>query len=729
MSSAPRFAAIAAANSRQPITFTRPTNGRGQPLSVTALFGRNTFNDARMQEKLPKSVYRRVREVIHGRAKLDRGDADAVAHAVKEWALDNGCTHFTHWFQPMTGTTAEKHDSFLTFDKDGVAIERFSGAALLQSEPDASSFPSGGMRSTFEARGYTAWDPSSPIFIMESPNGNTLCIPSAFISYTGEALDKKTPLLRSMAAINQAAGDLLVALGAPRERVVPTLGCEQEYFLIDRAYWALRPDLALGRRTVVGARPPKGQSLEDHYFGSISPRVLAFMQEVELELYKLGVPAKTRHNEVAPSQYEIAPIYSEANVGVDHNQVTMEILKRVAVRHEFQVLLHEKPFAGINGSGKHNNWSLDAGGENLLEPGDEPSENLRFLAVLASVLLGVFRYGGLLRASVATHGNDFRLGANEAPPAIMSVFLGSMLTRICDALASGEDLPANPQAAMLELGVASLPLVAKDNTDRNRTSPVAFTGNKFEFRAVGSTQNPAWPMTVMNTIVAEGMTQLTTWIAELGGGPTAAFKAIQRAIKESTPVRFDGNGYSEEWRTEAARRGLENLRKTPEALDVLKRTETVAVFRKHNVLSPPELESRYNVLSEQYVTSVGIEADAMRLLVDEMVLPAALAERGKLAEGLGPLMQLRKEGIDVDVDADRDRLSRLSSAIRQLRVARVDLDLALARAHSAEHHAHAFCHEVNPVLDRIREAVDALEGVTSDHNWPLPKYREMLFLV
>ncbi|HMV68666.1 MAG TPA: glutamine synthetase III, partial [Myxococcota bacterium] len=660
MSTQPRFDAISTANSRSVRVFDRPTDSDFLPLSVSEFFGRNTFSLEVMAKKLPKPIFKRVRAAIQEGHKLGRNEADAVAQAVKEWGLENGCTHFTHWFQPMTGSTAEKHDAFLTFDSDGSPIERFTGDALIQSEPDASSFPSGGMRTTFEARGYTAWDPSSPIFIMENPNGNTLCIPSVFISYTGEALDKKTPLLRSMEAIHKASVDLLGLLGSKVDRVVPTLGCEQEYFLVDRAYWGLRPDLAIGGRTVIGARPPKGQSLEDHYFGSIPPRVQAFMQEVETELYKLGVPAKTRHNEVAPAQYEIAPIFDVANVAVDHNQLTMEILRRVALRHDFKVLLHEKPFAGVNGSGKHNNWSLSADGENLLDPGQDPSANLRFLAVLASVLLGVHRHGGLLRASVATYGNDFRLGANEAPPAIMSVFLGDMLSRICDALASDRDLPANPSLAMIELGVSSLPHVAKDTTDRNRTSPVAFTGNKFEFRAVGSSQNPAWPMTVLNTIVADAMGQIGQWIREAGGGENAAFSAIKRAIKESSAVRFDGNGYSEEWVVEAARRGLPNHRKTPEALGELRRDGNVAVFVRNHVLTAAEVEARYNVLSEQFVKAADIETDLLRSFVDSTVVPAAIAEYRSLV-GLPEVVV-------------GDRAAALAALLAELRDGRAALD-------------------------------------------------------
>jgi glutamine synthetase len=710
-----RYDAIQTANSRGVRVFERPADNDGEALAVTDYFGRYTFNEAVMGQKLPKPVFKRYRACIHDGAKLGRADADIIAQAVKEWALENGCSHYTHWFQPLTGSTAEKHDAFLTYDSDGSPIERFTGDALIQSEPDASSFPSGGTRSTFEARGYTAWDPSSPMFIMENPNGNTLCIPSAFVSYTGEALDKKTPLLRSMEAINTATGELLKGLGLEPVRATPTLGCEQEYFLVDRAYWSLRPDLAISGRTVFGSPPPKGQSLEDHYFGAIPARVQAFMQEVECELYKLGVPAKTCHNEVAPGQYELAPIFKEANVAVDHNQLTMEVLRRVAQRHDFKVLLHEKPFAGVNGSGKHNNWSISAAGENLLDPGTDPKDNLRFLAVLASVLLAVKRYGGLLRASVATYGNDFRLGANEAPPAIMSVFLGDQLSRICDAIAQDSDLPGSATQAMLELGVSSLPQVAKDNTDRNRTSPVAFTGNKFEFRAVGSAQNPAWPMTVMNTIVSEAMTQIAAWIKEAGSGQDAAFTAIKRAIKESIGVRFDGNGYSDEWVVEAAKRGLPNHRKTPDALNELKADANVAVFVKHGVMSAGEVEARYNILSEQFVKAAEIEADLYASIVDGQILPAAFAEYTRLR--------------DLPPAVVGGRLAKLEGLLTALHAGRGDLDTALDKVHHSEVHDQAIVTYLGPVFEAIRAAVDGLEDLVSDDLWALPKYREMLFLV
>lgn len=715
-----RFSAVALVNSRQPRRVQRPVGANGKVQDVGELFGQKTFSLEQMADKLPRPIFKQLAATIEEGRQLDHPLAVSVAHAVKDWAVEQGCTHFTHWFQPMTGSTAEKHDAFLTFSKAGQAIERFTGDMLIQSEPDASSFPSGGMRSTFEARGYTAWDPSSPMFIMEGESGSTLCIPSVFISYTGHALDQKTPLLRSMAAVNKAAQKLLVAMGETSERVVATVGCEQEYFLIDRAYWALRPDLAIAGRTVVGANPPKGQSLDDHYFGAIPPRVLSFMQEVEQELYLLGVPAKTRHNEVAPCQFELAPIFREANVGVDHNQLISEVLRRVALRHDYKVIMHEKPFANINGSGKHDNWSLSTGGKNLLDPGKQPQENTRFLAVLASVLLGVQRYGGLLRASVASHGNDFRLGANEAPPAIMSVFLGETLTRICNGITAGTS-ERTPDQAKLTVGVDTLPAVAQDNTDRNRTSPVAFTGNKFEFRAVGSSQNPGWPTTVLNTIVSEGMDQITTWIAEAGGDKAAVMAAIRKALIESEAVRFEGDGYSDDWVTQAQAKGLKNLRTTPEALDELRLESVERVFGKHGVLSPEELLSRFKVQEEQYLTAVDIERDTLRLIVNETVMPAALAERGELAIGAKALADL---GLDCSIE--KERIALLNQAVLRLKT-RGDAVGELAVA--AGHDAHKVADTVVPALAEVRAVVDELEGLVSDGRWPLPKYRELLFTI
>lgn len=715
-----RFSAVATVNSRQPRQAQRPLRADGKVQGVGELFGQKTFSMDAMADKLPRSIFKQVKATIEEGRQLDHEVAVSVAHAVKEWAVEQGCTHFTHWFQPMTGSTAEKHDAFLTFGKDGRAIERFTGDMLIQSEPDASSFPNGGMRSTFEARGYTAWDPSSPMFIMEGESGSTLCIPSVFISYTGHALDQKTPLLRSMAAVDKAARKMLEALGEQPDRVIATVGCEQEYFLIDRAYWALRPDLAIAGRTVVGANPPKGQSLDDHYFGAIPPRVQSFMQEVEQELYLLGVPAKTRHNEVAPCQFELAPIFREANVGVDHNQLISEVLRRVALRHDYKVVMHEKPFADINGSGKHDNWSLSCGGKNLLDPGEQPQENLLFLAVLASVLLGVQRYGGLLRASVASHGNDFRLGANEAPPAIMSVFLGETLTRICRGITEGTT-EQTPDQAQLTVGVETLPAVAQDNTDRNRTSPVAFTGNKFEFRAVGSSQNPGWPTTVLNTIVSEGMDQITTWIADGGGDEAAVMDAIRKALIEAEPVHFEGDGYSEDWVTQAQERGLKNLRTTPEALAELCLPEVEAVFQKFGVLSPEELVSRFNVQEEQYLTAVEIERDALRLIVNEMVLPAAMAERAELAMGAQALA-----GLGLDMSVEKAAIEVLNEKIKCL-IARGEVvgELAVEAGHDAQ----AVAAKVVPALAAVREVVDELEGLLADGRWPLPKYRELLFMI
>ncbi len=728
MSVSARFAAISAATGRTPRIFERQIDG--QPVSrVSDYYGINTFTLARMGEKIPRGVVDQLGNAIAHGEKLDASIAEHVAQAVKDWAISRGATHFCHWFQPMTGSTAEKHDAFLDFDKTGRPIDKFTGTLLIQSEPDASSFPSGGIRSTFEARGYTAWDPTTPMFLMETPNGKTLCIPSVFVSYTGHVLDKKSQVLRSQEALNKQAVQLLANIGETPSYVVPTVGCEQEYFLLDRAYYALRPDLALANRTLVGAEPPKGQSLDDHYFGAIPARAQAFMQEVEFELYKLGVPAKTRHNEVAPSQFELAQIFTDASIAVDHNHLIMEVLRKVAARHDFRCLLHEKPYALVNGSGKHSNWSLrTAANENLLEPGDTPQDNLRFLAVLSSVLLGVHRYGGLLRASVAHHGNDFRLGANEAPPAIISVFLGATLTRIVDALCAGTVLPDNPTQAMIELGVAKLPQVTKDNTDRNRTSPFAFTGNKFEFRAVGSNQTPAIPVCALNTAVAEGMSQLSAWIQELGGGEEAVLKAIQKALVESTPTRFEGNNYADEWVVEAEGRGLKNLRTAPDALEELRDDANIALFVKHGVLSAAEVAARYNVRTEQFVTTVAIEVDILKGLVDTMILPAALEERAVLADAVGKVLALEAKGLRADASIERERFEAVTRLVSDLKEARQSLDTAVERVHGAPNEAMACVQQVVPAIETVREAVDGLENLVADARWPLPKYYEMLFL-
>ena len=702
--------------------------------SVSEIFGEKTFSTRCMQERLPKPVFEKLQDAIRRGQTLDRSVADVVAHAVKEWALASGATHFCHWFQPMTGLTAEKHDSFLTFDDDGVAIERFSGSQLIQSEPDASSFPSGGMRTTFEARGYTAWDPSSPIFIMDGPNGRTLCVPSVFISYHGEALDKKTPLLRSMKALNDAAMRMLKLFGNHKAtRVVPTVGPEQEYFLIDRAFAALRPDLISCGRTLLGARPPKGQQLEDHYFGSIKSRVQAFMQETEHELYKLGIPVKTRHNEVAPSQFETAPIFEEANVAADHNQIVMEVMRQVARRHDFALLLHEKPFDGINGSGKHNNWSMmDSEGKNLLEPGKSPRENLQFLAALMAVLRAVHHRAGLLRASIATSGNDHRLGANEAPPAIISVFLGDELTRILDAIDQNtHDHQDNTAERLIRLGIANLPEVAQDTTDRNRTSPFAFTGNKFEFRAVGSSASIAFPMTVLNTAVAESLVHVCEGIEahKEKGMPfdQAVMNVVRELISETKAVRFEGNNYAQEWVTEAAHRGLPNLARAPEALEQLVRPESIEVFVNQGVLTEEEVRARYHIYLERYLKDVEIEVDTLADMARTQVLPAAIAHQGMLAHSLEAVSRL-KGG-----KAPRTQTALLDACteeIEHLNQRLTSLEKLMAELESTEEkeRARRYAYEAVPAMLEVRKSCDRLEEMVSDALWPLPKYPEMLFL-
>ena len=708
-----RRVAVQIATSRPLRTITPQVDGEGRPLRTSQYFGCRVFNVERMKQRLPPEIFSRWSEMVERGAPLERTVADAIAHSVKEWALESGASHFCHWFHPMTGSTAEKHDSFLWFDNGGRPIEKFTGSMLLQSEPDASSFPSGGMRSTFEARGYTAWDPTSPMFLMDGPSGKTLVIPSAFLGYHGESLDEKAPLLRSMESLSRSASKLCAHLGSPVTRITATIGPEQEYFVIDKAYGALRPDLQVAGRTVLGAAAPKGQSLEDHYFGSIPPRVLAFMEEVEFELYTLGVWAKTRHNEVAPGQFELAPVFTEANVAADHNQLVMQTLRKVADRHGLAMLLHEKPFAGVNGSGKHVNWSMSTpAGDNLLEPGLNPAENLRFLAFLAATLLGVHRHAGVLRASIASHGNDFRLGANEAPPAIISVFLGSFLTQIVDGIVSGAVANLPPGQAMIKLGVARLPAIAKDNTDRNRTSPFAFTGNKFEFRAVGSSASISFPSACLNAAVADGIDQMLAWI-EAGDD---ALSAVRKALTESSPVRFDGNGYSAEWVTEAEGRGLPHARNTPDALAFLNTEAAKGLFERTHVLSRDELHSRYDVRLELYNKKVDIEADVLKELVDTCVIPSLIAECQAVAGVPSALAQ--------------HRAAALEAACAQVFAARTALDTALAGVPDGAilGTARYLCAAVVPAVATLRDACDLTEKLVADHRWSLPKYREMLFI-
>jgi len=625
------------------------------------IFGKQVFSLDQMRKTLPKSVYKKLVATIEKNEPLDAGIADAVAAVMRDWALSHGATHYTHWFQPLTGLTAEKHDSFLAPTSGGGAMAEFSGSALIQGEPDASSFPSGGLRTTFEARGYTAWDPASPAFIYRNQNGSVLCIPTAFCSWTGEALDKKTPLLRSLVALNKHAIRALKLFGTQAERVIATCGPEQEYFLIDRTFFMNRPDLLTCGRSLFGAKPPKGQELEDHYFGQIPERVLSYMLEVERELYLLGVPVKTRHNEVAPAQYEIAPIFEEGNVASDHQQLMMTTLHRIAPKYGMEALLHEKPFAGVNGSGKHLNWSMATDtGINLLDPGETPHENMQFLFFCTAVIRAVFQYGDLLRASVAHAANDHRLGANEAPPAIMSIFLGDQLTDIFQQLEQGK-AEASRKAGFMGLGVNGLPRLPKHAGDRNRTSPFAFTGNRFEFRAVGSSQSIAGPQVVLNTVVAESIDFMTSQLeAAIKGGETlekALQKLIAVVVKDSKAVLFDGDGYSEAWHREAEKRGLPHFRNTVDALPRFVEPKNVQLFEKYEVLSSRETHSRYDIYVEQYIKAINIEAETMASMARTMILPTALRYQEQLGSSVAAVqaigihseggMQLCKEVVEL----------------------------------------------------------------------------------
>ncbi|HTC58742.1 MAG TPA: glutamine synthetase III, partial [Solirubrobacteraceae bacterium] len=652
---------------------------------------------------------------------LDTSLADAVAQAMKDWAMEKGATHYTHWFQPLTGSTAEKHDSFYGPVGDGTAIAEFSGKELIQGEPDASSFPTGGIRATFEARGYTAWDPTSPAFILENPNGALLCIPTAFTSWTGEALDHKIPLLRSMDALSGAAIGALELLGVEdAQRVFTTTGCEQEYFLIDEQYFFERPDLVTTGRTLFGAKPPKGHELDDHYFGSIPERVLAYMLEVELELAKLGVPIKTRHNEVAPNQFEVAPIFENSNVGSDHQMITMQIMQNTARRYGLVCLLHEKPFAGVNGSGKHNNWSMGTDtGLNLLEPGDTPSENLQFLFFCAAVIQAVNKHQALLRASIANAGQDHRLGANEAPPAIISIFLGADLEKVFAAIESGKAQASKP-GSFLGLGTPVLPPLPLHGGDRNRTSPFAFTGNKFEFRALGSSQSPALPNTVLNTIVAESIDELADKLkTALKASGATLEKAVAKVVKEvwsaNKQIVFDGDGYSEEWHKEAEKRGLANLRTTPDALPWLVDKQTLAAFKKYKVLSKRELESRFEVFTEQYAVKINIESETAAQIARTMLLPAAVRH----------LNELKATGLDELVEEVEPLVKELQYAIVKLE----DANLSDNQPDGSAMKWATYMRDTTiPAMDDVRDVADRLEKLVADDLWPLPKYSEMLFI-
>lgn len=699
------------------------------------IFGRDVFSERVMRERLPRDVFRAVLSTIRKGVLLDASIADTVANAMKDWAMEHGATHYTHWFQPLTGSTAEKHDSFISPDGSGGAITEFSGGALVRGEPDASSFPSGGIRATFEARGYTAWDVTSPVFLVRSVSSVTLCIPTAFISYTGEALDKKTPLLRSIDAVSEQAMRLLRFFGADAgvSRVHTTCGAEQEYFLIDRRYYLGRHDLLLCNRTLFGAKPPKDQQLEDHYFGSIPERVQQFMTSCEAELYALGVPVKTRHNEVSPGQFEIAPVFETANVAADHQHLVMQVLRNHAPKFGLQCIMHEKPFAGVNGSGKHNNWSMATDtGVNLLDPQDETHTNMQFLAFLCAVIRAVDLHADILRASIASANNDHRLGANEAPPAIISIFLGDMLQDIVDQVEKGSP-SSTMKGGQLDLGARALLQIPQHTSDRNRTSPFAFTGNKFEFRAVGSSAAIAWPNTVLNTMVAESIEYITAQLEKAAGKDRteakvrAAVKSVLKdIIKEHKRVIFNGDNYDMAWHREAEKRGLPNFRNTVDALPSLVTKKAVALFKKYNVLSEVELEARYHTFLEQYSKQVTIEARTMTGMARTQIMPAAIKHQTSLA---GAVSATQNAG--VDCDDLRGELEGIVELVTRFHKKTVELEAALERhTHADDHFAHAkgLRDVVIPLMNDLRELGDELEVTVADDVWPLPTYREMLFV-
>lgn len=698
--------------------------------NVAEIFGSNVFNDAVMQERLPKKVYKELKKTIEEGKELDLATADVIAHEMKEWAIEKGATHYTHWFQPLTGVTAEKHDSFISApDKNGKVLMSFSGKELIKGEPDASSFPSGGLRATFEARGYTAWDCTSPAFVRQDAAGATLCIPTAFCSYTGEALDQKTPLLRSMEAINAEALRLLRLFGnTTSKRVTPSVGPEQEYFLVDKAKYLQRKDLIYTGRTLFGAMPPKGQELDDHYFGNIRQRIAAFMKEVNEELWKLGVTAKTQHNEVAPAQHELAPIYAECNVAVDHNQIVMKTLKMVACRHGLQCLLHEKPFAGVNGSGKHNNWSITTDdGINLLDPGTTPHENIQFLLVLACILKAVDTHADLLRESAADVGNDHRLGANEAPPAIISVFLGEQLEDVVEQLISTGEATHSLKGGKLETGVKTLPDLTKDATDRNRTSPFAFTGNKFEFRMVGSKDSIAAPNIVLNTIVAEAFAEACDVLEKADDFEMAVHDLIKKYLTEHQRIIFNGNGYSDAWVEEAERRGLPNIKSMVDAIPALTTDKAIGLFEKFHVFTKAELESRAEIQYETYAKAINIEAKAMIDIASKQIIPAVIKYTKSLADTVN---SVTAAGAEASVQSEL--LAETSGLLSDTKVALqklIDLDKKSEEVPEGSELAHYFHEEIVPAMAELRAPVDTLEMIVDKEMWPMPSYGDLMFEV
>ncbi len=716
---------------RQPVTVKLPSD------KISDYFATNVFTNESMEEFLSEEAYMSVQAAIHAGAKIDRNIADQVASSMKAWALSKGATHYTHWFQPLTGATAEKHDAFFTPTESGKGIENFNGAALVQQEPDASSFPSGGLRNTFEARGYTAWDPSSPAFIMEIGAGKTLCIPTIFVSYTGEALDYKAPLLKSQHFIESAAVKVCQYFDRNVSKVTPTLGWEQEYFLVDEALYYARPDMVLTGRTVFGRGPAKGQQLDDHYFGSIPERVYAFMLDLETESLKLGIPVSTRHNEVAPSQFECAPVYEEINLAVDHNQLLMDLMDRIAKRHGLRVLLHEKPYDGINGSGKHNNWSLSTDtGKNLLSPGKTPKTNLQFLTFFINTIKAVHEHADLLRASIATAGNDFRLGANEAPPAIISIFIGSHLSSLLDEIEARvhEKGFSEQDKLILKLDIHNkIPDLLRDNTDRNRTSPFAFTGNKFEVRAVGSSANCASPMTILNTIVGSQLTEFKTEVDGLIKGgekkDSAILKVLRQYITESKSILFEGDGYSEAWEKEAKERGLSNVKTTPHALDFYISEKGKDLFVKHNIFNEKEIDARYEIRLENYTKKVQIESRIAGEMAVNYILPVAIRYQNELISNVKGLQDIGMDGKATAAQAEL--VGKISKHIGNLKTKVDEMLDARKKANNLEDNrsmAVAYCEKVRPLVEEIRNHVDKLELLVDDRLWPLPKYRELLFL-
>lgn len=726
-----RFKALEFVQSRTPVHVNVP-GGR-----VSEYYGTNAYGLENMKSTLPRDTYKKLLACIEKGEKLDMATADVVAASMKAWAISKGVTHYTHWFQPLTGATAEKHDAFFEPTADGRAIEAFKGSALIQQEPDASSFPNGGIRATFEARGYTAWDPSSPAFVMEMGVGKTLCIPTIFVSYTGEALDYKAPLLKSIDALDKAATVVMQEyFDSDVTKVYCTLGPEQEYFLIDKALYLARPDLVMSGRTLFGQVSAKNQQLEDHYFGSIPPRVLNFMADAEFELLKLGIPVKTRHNEVAPSQFEVAPLFEELNLAVDHNALMMDVMEKVADRHNLKILFHEKPFAGINGSGKHNNWSMATNtGRNLLSPSSKPKDNLIFLTFCVNVIKAVHDYADLMRASIATVGNEHRLGANEAPPAIFSVFLGSTISSVLDELESNGKVKVDKGENMyMKLGISKIPHLILDNTDRNRTSPFAFTGNKFEFRAVGGSANNAHGMTVLNTIVAEQLIKFKADVEkELKKEPKrelAIVNVLREYIKASKKIRFEGNGYSDEWVKEAEKRGLKNIKTAPEALDAFLEKKSVDLFVKHGIYSERELHARHEIMLETYIKRIQIESRSVYDLAMNQIVPAALAYQTTLIDNVKGQKDLGIETKYADsavtiIKAISEHVSTIiSDCEAMLEERKVANDIEDVRERAV-----AYCHKIKGAyFDKIRYHADKLELLVGDEYWPLPKYRELLFI-